>query len=102
MTRPSLIVGEPVELRLLVPAAAAWLSAGLALLVPAAVGLLAGAILAASGVIMVCVAHRDRRRLRVRVLAVGLVCAAGAAGAAAWRVAAVQRGPLPQLARAHS
>jgi competence protein ComEC len=35
-------------------------------------------------------------------VAVALMCAAGAAAAAAWRVAAVQRGPLPQLARAHS
>jgi competence protein ComEC len=48
------------------------------------------------------VAHRDRRRVPARVLAVALICAAGAAAAAAWRVAAVQRGPLPRLARAHS
>jgi competence protein ComEC len=101
VTRPSLIAGEPVELRLLVPAAAAWLTAGLALRLPAADGLLAGAILAATGLVMACVAHGDRRRLRARVLAVGLICAAGAAAAAAWRVAAVQRGPLPRLARAH-
>ncbi len=102
MTRLSLIVGEPVELRLLVPAAVAWLTAGLALLLPAAGGMSASAVLGAIGLVIGCIAHRDPRRVRARVVAVALMCAAGAAAAAAWRVAAVQRGPLPQLARAHS
>jgi len=96
------MTGEPVELRLLVPAAAAWLTAGLALLIPAGAGLLAGAVLATSGLVVAVSAHGRQRRIRARVIAVALICAAGAAAAAAWRVAAVQRGPLPRLARLHS
>ncbi|HTC69533.1 MAG TPA: ComEC/Rec2 family competence protein [Acidothermaceae bacterium] len=100
--RPSLIAGEPLELRLLVPAAAAWLTAGLVLWLPVGAGLLGGAAFGASGVVTALVARQDRRRARVRVLAAALMCAAGAATAAAWRVGAVQRGPLPALARSHS
>ena len=100
--RPPLIAGEPIELRLLVPAAAAWLTAGLALMTSPTQGLVAGAVLGVGGVVTACVSRGDRRRVRTRVLSVALICAAGAAAAAAWRVAAVQRGPLPRLARAHS
>ena len=94
--------GEPLELRLLLPAATAWLAAGLTLSLSARVGLLAGAALGAVGVAAALAARQDRRRVRVRVVAAALVCAAGAATAAAWRVGAVQRGPLPALARSHS
>jgi competence protein ComEC len=96
--------GEPVELRLLVPAGAAWLTAGIALSVSAAAGLFAAVVLAVVGgaTTLVGERHRDRRYVRRRVIAAAFLCAAGAAAAAAWRVAAVQRGPLPVLARAHA
>ncbi len=107
--------GEPVELRLLVPASAAWLTAAIALSVSAPRGLLAAVVLAVIGIAMVATMHGDRQRgarqlsdrgrgrhVRRRVIAAALLCAAGAAAATAWRVAAVQRGPLPSLARAHA
>jgi competence protein ComEC len=103
----ALMAGEPVELRLLVPAGAAWLTAAIALSVSAASGLLVAVVLAAAGAAIITTMrrdrrHRDRRHVRGRVVAAALLCAAGAAAATAWRVAAVQRGPLPSLARAHA
>ena len=108
--------GEPVELRLLVPAGAAWLTAADRAV---GVGVVRGACGYRSGRSSVArlsaamhrgpprVARpngdrRDRRQVRARVVAAALLCAAGAAAATAWRVAAVQRGPLPSLARAHA
>jgi competence protein ComEC len=100
--RVALIPGEPVELRLLVPAGAAWLSAAIALSLSAASGLLVAAVLVVVGAAHVATARRGRRQVKRRVAAAALLCAAGAAAAAAWRVAAVQRGPLPSLARVHA
>jgi competence protein ComEC len=107
-----LMPGEPVELRLLVPAGAAWLTAAIALSVSAASGLLVAVVLALVGTAIIATMyraqrhvdrrHRDRRYVRARFVAAALLCAAGAAAATAWRVAAVQRGPLPSLARAHA
>jgi competence protein ComEC len=97
-----LMPGEPVELRLLIPAAAAWLTAAIALMTSAAVGLITAAALVVVGAAIAATMRRDRRHVRRRVVAAALLCAAGAAAAAAWRVAAVQRGPLPSLARAHA
>jgi competence protein ComEC len=97
--------GEPVELRLLSPAAAAWLTAAIALMTSPALGLIAAAVLVVVGVAVAAPMFRGRRPrhlVRKRVVAGALLCAAGAAAAAAWRVAAVQRGPLPALARAHA
>ena len=101
--------GEPVELRLLLPAGAAWLSAGIALSLSATAGLLGAVALAALGAAIGATmrrdrqpVRRDRQPVRRRVIAAACLCAAGAAAAAAWRVAAVQRGPLPSLARAHA
>ena len=98
--------GEPVELRLLVPAAAAWLSAAVALSFSATAGLLVAVALMVVGAAIVATMRGDRRvtrrAVRRRVVAAAVLCAAGAAAAAAWRVAAVQRGPLPSLARAHA
>jgi len=99
------MAGEPAELRLLVPAGLAWLSATTALSMSAGVGLVAAAILLALGLMTaraVRSARRERVRVRGRVVTAALLCAAGAAAATAWRVGAVHRGPLPQLARAHA
>src|SRR5665213_2641994 len=104
-TRVELMPGEPVELRLLVPAGVAWLTAAIALLVSAAVGLMVAAVLVVVGAAVGATMLRGkpaRHHVRARVIAVALLCAAGAAAAAAWRVAALQRGPLPSLARAHA
>ncbi|HZV26805.1 MAG TPA: ComEC/Rec2 family competence protein [Acidothermaceae bacterium] len=100
-----LIPGEPVELRMLVPAGMAWLAAAIALMMSAAVGLIAAAVLVVVGAAVGATMLRGRRprhHVRRRVVAAALLCAAGAAAAAAWRVAAVQRGPLPSLARSHA
>ncbi len=104
-TRLELMPGEPVELRLLIPAGAAWLTAAIALMTSAAFGLVAAAVLLVVGAAIGSTMLRSRRPgrdVRTRVVAAALLCAAGAAAAAAWRVAAVQRGPLPSLARAHA
>jgi competence protein ComEC len=98
----ALMPGEPVELRLLVPAGAAWLTAGIALSMSATSGLLAAVGFGVMGAAIAATTRGDRRHVRTRVVAAALLCAAGAAAAAAWRVAAVQRGPLPALARAHA
>jgi competence protein ComEC len=103
----TLMPGEPVELRLLVPAAAAWLSAAIALSMSATSGLLLAAIVLVVGAATAVATkpakgRRGHHHVRGRVVAAALLCAAGAAAAAAWRVAAVQRGPLPALARAHA
>jgi competence protein ComEC len=100
----ALMPGEPVELRLLVPAGAAWLTAAIALMMSAATGLIAAAVLVVAGASIGATMRggRRHRHMRGRVVAAALLCAAGAAAAAAWRVAAVQRGPLPVLARAHA
>ncbi len=103
--RVELMPGEPVELRLLIPAGAAWLTAAIALMMSAAVGLVAATVLLIVGAAIGPTMFRSRRprhHVRRRVVAAALLCAAGAAAAAAWRVAAVQRGPLPSLARAHA
>jgi competence protein ComEC len=97
-----LLAGEPAQLRLLVPAAAAWLAAALALSMPAAHGLVMGVGLATVGIATAASAARDVHRLCRRVAAAALLCAAAGALAAGWRVAAVHRGPLPALAHARA
>jgi len=100
-----LMPGEPVELRLLVPAGMAWLSAAVTLSMSAVAGLFTAAVLVVAGAAIAATMLRGRRprhHVRKRVVGAALLCAAGAAAAAAWRVAAVQRGPLPSLARAHA
>jgi competence protein ComEC len=69
---------------------------------PAARGLLIGTGLAVGGMLTAALAARAGRRLRRRVVAAVLFCAAAGAFAAGWRVAAVHRGPLPLLAQAHA
>ena len=106
----ALIAGEPLEFRLLVPAGAAWLCAAVVLSLSAAVGLVVAAVLLVVGAATAgstrrpraATGGRARRKACARVAAVAIICAAGAAAAASWRVAAVQRGPLPSLARAHA
>jgi competence protein ComEC len=93
--------GEPAELRLLVPASSAWLTAALSVSCSAVVGLVAAGLLAPVGAGAIWMS-RVRDRVGLRVFGVALVCAAGAASAAGWRVAAVHRGPLPALARVHT
>lgn len=101
----ALMPGEPVELRLLVPAGVAWLTAAIALSMSAVAGLFAAGVLVVAGAALAATtlgSRRHQRHVHARVVAAALLCAAGAAAAASWRVAAVQRGPLPSLARAHA
>jgi len=101
MTRPEpasgLLAGEPPDLRLLAPAAAAWLAAVVALSWSPRAGLAAGLALVALAIGVLL----GSRRGWALVLAAAALCAAGSSAAAAWRVAAIQRGPLPALARAN-
>ena len=98
LDRAEMLAGEPADLRLLVPAAAAWATAWLALGWPSQVGLGVALVLLAAGIGFVL----GPRRAGMLVAAAALVCASGAGAAAAWRVAALQRGPLPDLAHAHA
>jgi competence protein ComEC len=101
-----LIVGEPADLRLVVPAAAAWAAANRALGWSAGVGLVVAAVLGAGAIGSAWVTLRPVKGRAVRrgapawqrVAAAALVCAAGSCAAAAWRMAALHRGPLPALA----
>ncbi len=94
----TLVPGEPADLRLVLPAGAAWLATWLAASWPAGRGLACACALAGAAVMLLAV---SRRGSCVVVAAVG-ICAAGAFAATSWRVAAVQRGPLPALAKAHA
>ncbi|HET9188186.1 MAG TPA: ComEC/Rec2 family competence protein [Acidothermaceae bacterium] len=93
-----LLAGERPDLRLLSPACAAWASAYVALGWSPRVGL--AAALAWCGA--AALSALGWRRGWALTLAAAALCAAGAAAAVAWRLAALQRGPLPVLARAHA
>ncbi|MGH8889372.1 MAG: ComEC/Rec2 family competence protein [Acidothermaceae bacterium] len=102
-----LLAGEPPDLRLLLPAAAAWLAAGATIGWSSRAGLTVALVLigVAVGAWLLAGGRRAGGRLGARrwwalVLAAAALCAAGSAAAAAWRVAAIHRGPLPALARA--
>ena len=92
-----LLVGEPPDLRLVLPAAAAWLAAGAALGWASHTGLAVALALAGAGVAGWLLGARRGWAL---ALAAAALCAAGSSAAAAWRIAAIDRGPLPALARA--
>lgn len=92
-----LLAGEPPDLRLVLPAGAAWLAAGLALGWSPGAGLALTAALALAGSALYLLGARRGWAL---VLAAAALCAAGSSAAAAGRVAAIHRGPLPALARA--
>ena len=101
----ALMPGEPVELRLLIPAGVAWLTARHRAVDVRGRGLLAAAVLVVAGAALAADDASEPTTSTAcaqRVVASALLCAAGAAAAASWRVAAVQRGPLPSLARAHA
>ncbi len=89
-------VARPPDLRLVVPALAAWAGAA------AGVGLPARAALAAGGAFVVAaavVAAVGRSRGSAwRVVAIALVCAGAGLGCAGARTAARSSGPLPRLA----
>lgn len=93
-----LLAGEQPDLRLMIPAAAAWSSAAVALGWSPRTGLLVAAVLV--GLAVSCLL--GVRRSCAVVLAGAAICAAGSAAAAAWRTAAIKRGPLPALAAAHA
>jgi competence protein ComEC len=93
-----LLGGERFDLRLLIPAVAAWAMANVALDWPPRAGLASGLALAGFGTGCLL----GPRRVWATVLAAAAMCAAGSAAAAAWRVAAIGRGPLPALALAHA
>lgn len=93
-----LLAGEQLDLRLLAPSVAAWIAALLALgwspgagLI-AAVGLTVVALLTGLGL----------RRAWALTAAAAALCAAGSCAAVAWRLAAIERGPLPALAHARA
>ena len=92
------MVGEPPDLRLLLPAFAAWATAYVALGWSSRAGLAVALVLL--GVAAGCAL--GPRRSWALVAAAAMLCAAGASAAVAWRLAALQRGPLPGLARAHA
>jgi competence protein ComEC len=94
---PGLLAGEPPDLRLLVPAACAWLAAGVA-------GHLSTAGCRTAVVVLVLVggaALSTLRRPASLVSCAASWCAAGAILAASLSAAAAVRGPLPALAAQH-
>lgn len=93
-----LLAGERPDLRLLLPACAAWASAYVALGWSPLVGLAAAAVLCGVGL----ASALGWRRAWALTLAAAALCASGACAAAAWRLAALQRGPLPALAHARA
>jgi competence protein ComEC len=95
---PDLLIGEPPDLRLLVPAAAAWASANLALGWSPRAGL--AVVLALLGLAGGCLL--GPRRSWALVVAAAALCAAGSSAASAGRIAALHRGPLPALAQARA
>lgn len=98
MTRdpePSLAVATPKDLRLAVPAVAAWLSAAVVLGGSPVIALAVAVTLGSAGLVALC----SRRRL-AWVFAAALLCAAAASAVSAVRLAALRRGPLPALAAA--
>jgi competence protein ComEC len=96
--RPALLAGEQPDLRLMIPAAAAWVCAGVALGWSPRTGLLFAAALVTLGVGCLI----GVRRSWAVVVAGAAICAAGSGAAAAWRIAAIDRGPLPALAASHA
>ncbi|HZG95056.1 MAG TPA: ComEC/Rec2 family competence protein [Mycobacteriales bacterium] len=93
------------DLRLVVPALAAWVGAACGALVPASVAVAAAVPLLLMAAVGTTTPRRARRRRgsrtatgRRRVLAVGAVCLAGGLLAAGARSHARQRGPLGELA----
>jgi len=93
-----LLTGERPDLRLLLPAVAAWATGYLALGWSARVGLTLALVLCGVGL----ASGFGSRRAWALTLSAATLCAAGSAAAVAWRAAALQRGPLPVLARAHA
>jgi competence protein ComEC len=93
-----LLAGEQPDLRLMIPAAAAWSAAGVALGWAPRTALLYALVL----VVFAVGALIGVRRGWALVVAAAAICAAGSTAAAAWRVAAIDRGPLPALAAAHA
>ena len=93
-----LLAGERADLRLLLPAVAAWATAYFALGWSPRVGLAAALTLCGIGV----AGALGWRRAWALTLAGAALCAAGSAAAVAWRSAALQRGPLPVLAHARA
>lgn len=94
----ALLEAEPADMRLLVPAAAAWGAANLALGWSPRTGIAVALALTGAAIASLL----GRRRACASVVAAAALCAAGSSAAAAWRVGALQRGPLPALARAHA
>ncbi|MEU6342799.1 ComEC/Rec2 family competence protein [Streptomyces sp. NPDC046977] len=95
----------PADLRLVLPALAAWLAAGVALVAPGAAvaGLCAAGALVGVGLLLV--PRLLRRSLPVTVLtavAAALLCASASAAVAALHAADLHRGPLPGLAAQHA
>jgi competence protein ComEC len=93
-----LLAGERLDLRLLLPALAAWAAAYVALGWSPRLGLAVAAVLCGVGL----VSALGWRRTWALALAAAALCAAGACAAVSWRLAAIGRGPLPALAHARA
>ncbi|MGW5345403.1 ComEC/Rec2 family competence protein, partial [Streptomyces sp. NPDC004050] len=95
---------QPLDLRLVVPALAAWAAAAVALRVPAGWGAWgAGFAVAAAGLLLLAGCHRPDRLWRAgTAAALALLCAAAGAGVAALAKAEARAGPVDGLARDHA
>ncbi|MFF7363155.1 ComEC/Rec2 family competence protein [Streptomyces sp. NPDC008125] len=94
----------PADLRLVLPALAAWASAALCLVLPGAWTAAGVAVLLVAALVLLRLARGKGSRRptgRVAVCAV-LLCAAAGAASAGLHGADVRRGPVPELARAHT
>ncbi|WP_436319762.1 ComEC/Rec2 family competence protein [Streptomyces syringium] len=91
----------PADLRLMVPALAAWAAAAGALTADGSVVAVAcGAAVVTAGALVAVARRRSAARVGAAVaVAAVLLCAAAGAAAAALRAADTHRGPLPELAR---
>ncbi|MGW2837850.1 ComEC/Rec2 family competence protein [Streptomyces sp. NPDC001493] len=94
----------PADLRLVLPALAAWVSAALCLVLPGAWTAVGVAVCLVAALVLLRMARGKGSRRptgKVAVCAV-LLCAAAGAASAGLHVADVRRGPVPELARAHT
>jgi competence protein ComEC len=95
---PGLLAGEPLDLRLVVPAGCAWATAMVGDASRPVISVAVSGFLATLGVLCFFVL----RRPAAFVAAAAAWCAAGALLAAGWSSAAAVRGPLPALAARHT
>lgn len=93
-----------LDLRLTVPALAAWVAAAVALGAPAGQSLVAAGLVVAGAALLILAGFRRAERFRQTgaALAAVLLCAAAGAGVAGLHRAEARAGPVPELARQHA